>query len=127
MAERGYRHPFAYLEARLHVAFNLLQMGRVEEGRDTYLGTMTELRRRGPSGGWEMPMDVESFIEWGDAVERNFGPAVAAATTYRGLPCPYWRMAVNQSASALSGASIASKRRNHRDGRTDGGLILRQG
>ncbi len=73
MAERGYRHLFAYLEARLHVAFNLLQMGRVEEGRDTYLGTMTELRRRGPSGGWEMPMDVESFIEWGTLLSAISG------------------------------------------------------
>lgn len=83
------RHPreifHDFLETEIIEAFSLLQMGRIEEGQARYVAALEKARGRG-AGGWGIS---EKFFEyWLFIVEKDFGPAVAAASAHPGLSCP---------------------------------------
>ena len=64
-----------FLDNEISLAFNLIQMGRIEEGRARYETALTEARNRGALG-WGM--SEKRLKEWLAAVRRNFFPAAAA-------------------------------------------------
>ncbi len=74
-----------FLETEIIEAFSLLQMGRIVEGQARYRVALEKARARG-AGGWSIS---EKFFEyWLFIVEKDFGPAVAAASAHQGLSCP---------------------------------------
>ncbi len=74
-----------FIETEIIEAFSLLQMGRIEEGQARYGAALEKARARG-AGGWGI---AEKFFEyWLFIVEKDFGPAVAAASAHPEYSCP---------------------------------------
>ena len=73
------------LETIIATSFNLLQMGRWEEGRTQYQVAMNEAFGRGAKG-WGI--SEKDFLFWKDAVEKNFSPAVDAVASFPDIGCP---------------------------------------
>ena len=67
------------------IAFNKLQMGRLNEGKALYQETLQKARERG-ARGWDQ--SEKEFNHWLNAVEKDFGPAVSAAIARPDLSCP---------------------------------------